>query len=170
MRRMCCRSGDLNREWNKRISSQRMLTDHTHGDIVHQTYALPWPLKTRELLMKCSNTISRPYMTSRCQSVQSDMVPVSADATRMEILASVSRRQHLGTRQPVYHPHQFAHHPRVCTPPSPVCTPPSPFAHHPRQFVHHLRQPSPLRCARDFDRRNGSSRHCPMNARGSAWS
>ena len=40
------------------VSSQTLLNSVEHGQLVHQTYKLPWPLKSRELLMHCDNRIS----------------------------------------------------------------------------------------------------------------
>ena len=87
----CCRSPTLNREWNQRMSSQHVVQDALHGEIVHQTYGLPWPLKSRELLMRCTNDVSRgtQSVTARCASVHTDRVPISSERVRMEIIGSV---------------------------------------------------------------------------------
>lgn len=72
------------------MSTQTMLHDRAHGEIVHQTYSLPWPLKPRELLMKCTNSFQhREYtMVATCRSVESDALPITSAAVRMEILES----------------------------------------------------------------------------------
>ena len=87
----CCRSPTLNREWNQRMSSQHVVQDALHGEIVHQTYGLPWPLKSRELLMRCTNDVARgtQSVTARCASVHTDRVPISSERVRMEIIGSV---------------------------------------------------------------------------------
>jgi len=81
-------SPQLNFEWNKRMSTQHSVHDPSHGEIVHQSYSLPWPLKSRELLMKCSHTVSRPFAYAKCRSVRSDLVPMTPEMVRMEILES----------------------------------------------------------------------------------
>ena len=72
------------------VSSQTLLNSVEHGQLVHQTYKLPWPLKSRELLMHCDNRIShREFsVTATCRSAESASVPVTSDAVRMEILES----------------------------------------------------------------------------------
>lgn len=50
---------DLNHEWNHRLGEQRFVQTAAWGRLVRQTYALPWPLKTRELVMGCTPTFSR---------------------------------------------------------------------------------------------------------------
>ncbi|KOO31304.1 lipid-binding start [Chrysochromulina tobinii] len=81
----------LNREWNQRMSSQHVVQDALHGEIVHQTYGLPWPLKSRELLMRCTNDVARgtQSVTARCASVHTDRVPISSERVRMEIIGSM---------------------------------------------------------------------------------
>ena len=81
---------ELNHEWNHRMSRQILKTDTKYGDIVHQTYGLPWPLKPRELLMHCENSISHreATLTATCHSVLTDTVPVTDAAVRMEIMES----------------------------------------------------------------------------------
>lgn len=61
-----------------------------HGEIVHQTYKLPWPLKPRELLMHCEHKVlpREHAMTAKCRSVEADSVPITTDAVRMEIVES----------------------------------------------------------------------------------
>jgi len=80
----------LNGEWNSRMSSQRFLRCPVNGDIVHQQYALPWPLKPRELLMSCTSAVlhREQAVVSTCHSAHSDLVPVTDEAVRMEILES----------------------------------------------------------------------------------
>jgi hypothetical protein len=60
------------------------------SQIVHQTYALPWPLKPRELLMQCINEVLKGshVLIMTCRSVQSDLLPVTKSAIRMDILQS----------------------------------------------------------------------------------
>lgn len=72
------------------MSTQTFHYDSRHGDIVHQTYSLPWPLKPRELLMRCSNEISRSEQTvsAKCNSVHTEKVPITPKAVRMEVLES----------------------------------------------------------------------------------
>ena len=79
-----------NPEWNSRMASQQVLNTADVGDVVHQKYRLPWPLKPRELLMKCENAISQREhtVTVTCRSVESVEVPVSDSVVRMEILES----------------------------------------------------------------------------------
>lgn len=73
------------------MSSQHVVQDAMHGEIVHQTYGLPWPLKSRELLMRCTNDVARgtQSVTARCASVHTDRVPISSERVRMEIIGSV---------------------------------------------------------------------------------
>ena len=82
-----------NRVWNQRLSSQSFHHDRVHGDVVHQRYDLPWPLKPRELVLRCHNDLQRGAlrMTARCRSVHTDLVPVTSRAVRMEIQESVWR-------------------------------------------------------------------------------
>jgi len=79
-----------NFEWNQRMSTQVLLRSPEHGEIVHQTYKLPWPLKPRELLMQCRNQVSHREhtLTASCRSVESKACPITSDAVRMEILES----------------------------------------------------------------------------------
>ena len=60
---------------------------------MHQTYALPWPLKPRELLLKCAHEVHRSSFSvkARCSSVHTDLVPITNEAVRMEILESTWR-------------------------------------------------------------------------------
>ena len=81
----------LNREWNQRMSTQQFVHSREHGgDLVHQTYRLPWPLKTRELVMHCIHDIKRSSnsVTATCHSVDTSAVPQTPDNVRMEILES----------------------------------------------------------------------------------
>ena len=79
-----------NREWNQRMGSQEFVHDARYGDIVHQTYGLPWPLKTRELLMHCTHQVVRSSyrLEATCASVHSDAAPITEEMVRMEILQS----------------------------------------------------------------------------------
>ena len=72
------------------VSTQSLVYSADIGDMVHQTYKLPWPLKSRELLMHCENKVlHREFaVTAKCHSAISDVVPVTGDAVRMEILES----------------------------------------------------------------------------------
>lgn len=80
----------MNKEWNSRMSSQTLLHSAEHGELVHQTYNLPWPLKTRELLMHCENKIlpREHIMTAMCHSAEADVRPITSENVRMEILES----------------------------------------------------------------------------------
>jgi len=78
----------LNAEWNDRMSSQTFLNCPVHGKIVHQKYSLPWPLKSRELVMACTHSFHKTAVTSTCHSADSALAPVTAEAVRMEILES----------------------------------------------------------------------------------
>ncbi len=73
------------------MASQRFVHDSRHGEIVHQSYSLPWPLKPRELLMRCTNEVSRAThsVSARCASVHTDRVPITSSAVRMEIIESL---------------------------------------------------------------------------------
>lgn len=72
------------------MSDQVFHVDPNHGEIVHQSYKLPWPLKTRELVMKCKHETFRSQhrLVATCQSVVSDKVPEREDRVRMEIVKS----------------------------------------------------------------------------------
>jgi len=67
---------------------QETLYDPAHGEIVHQTYPLPWPMKTRELLMKCENIVQQPRVLGICRSVTSPLAPVNPNYMRMDIVQS----------------------------------------------------------------------------------
>ena len=72
------------------MSTQVLLNSPALGELVHQTYKLPWPLKQRELLMHCSNEISHRHatITATCHSAETPLVPITNDAVRMEIVES----------------------------------------------------------------------------------
>ena len=72
------------------MSDQVFHVDPNHGEIVHQSYKLPWPLKTRELVMKCKHETFRSQhrLVATCQSVVSDKVSEREDRVRMEIVKS----------------------------------------------------------------------------------
>ena len=80
----------LNGEWNSRMSNQRFLRCPVNGQVVHQQYSLPWPLKPRELLMSCTSAVlhREQAVVSTCHSAHSDLVPVTDEAVRMEIKES----------------------------------------------------------------------------------
>jgi len=83
-------SDELNAEWNTRLSSQRLINTRDLGQLVHQEYALPWPLATRDLLMKCHRNPDhrRQKVISECSSVTHPSAPVSDRNVRLSISAT----------------------------------------------------------------------------------
>ena len=80
-------SDELNSEWNQRLSAQRLIHTRDLGAIVHQEYALPWPMLPRDLLMRCNRVVDHraQKVTSTCGSVEHSSAPTTARAVRMEI-------------------------------------------------------------------------------------
>lgn len=78
---------ELNREWSDRLRVQRAVSTREYGELVYQTYELPWPLSPRELLMRCDRVVSHRAhtLTSTCSSVQHSSVPKNEHAVRIEL-------------------------------------------------------------------------------------
>ena len=49
---------DLAGEWNPRLASATFV-DTNMGQLVHQEYAMPWPLANRDMLMQCTTTVTQ---------------------------------------------------------------------------------------------------------------
>jgi len=80
-------SETLGHEWNPRLKSATFHDTRELGRIVHQEYSLPWPLATRDMLMRCSTTISQreTRVQMSCGSVQHAVAPVTAGTVRMTL-------------------------------------------------------------------------------------
>ena len=77
-------SDELNAEWNTRLTSQRLLNTRELGQLVHQEYALPWPLAPRDLLMKVPPSPCTPQAPQACRTLR---CTPSQDALTFRIIA-----------------------------------------------------------------------------------
>lgn len=80
-------SESLSHEWNPRLKSATFHDTKELGRLVHQEYSLPWPLATRDMLMRCSTTISQreTRVQMSCGSVQHAVAPVGSSTVRMTL-------------------------------------------------------------------------------------
>lgn len=80
-------SESLSHEWNPRLKSATFHDTKELGRLVHQEYSMPWPLATRDMLMRCSTSISQreTRVKMSCGSVQHAVAPVRSGTVRMEL-------------------------------------------------------------------------------------
>lgn len=78
---------ELNREWSNRLKVQRAVSTREFGELVYQSYELPWPLSPRELLMRCERDVDRRAnkLVTSCESVDHPSAPRSEHAVRIEL-------------------------------------------------------------------------------------
>lgn len=88
---------ELNAEWSPTLEMMRSVYDPVHGDLAHQQYKLPWPMASRDVLLKCERRrLDRDtVLTSECYSVESELVPPQKNVVRMELSRTAWRIESL---------------------------------------------------------------------------
>ena len=81
---------ELSHEWNPRLKAMNFVHTREFGRVVHQEYAMPWPLAPRDLLMHCKRTIHRreTRLISGCHSVRHAGTTSRPGVVRMELASS----------------------------------------------------------------------------------